>query len=227
MSSYEEVRSRFDRHPACFGIFPPTMKRISLLGALVLAIAAMVPSTVAATLFPMTVAPDGKVTYSGTQRSAWLKAGLSGWAMGEVTGTVQATTVADRFGGTWLKEGELTSPGSNDLFTVELTSGTWGIGPTYGTWAIDSSFWSTYGRAVISMHVGNGAGNPDWYLWEVKTNETAGTFFYHRHAGNGGGMSNLFLWGSGTPQRTPDAGSTLVLVGGLLSVLAFTRVFRR
>ncbi len=200
----------------------------SSFGLLVLGLVALgLPSARAATVFPMAVAPDGTTTYSGTQRTAWLKSAISGFAMGEVTGTVQAGTVSDRFGGTWLKEGELTAEGTNDLFTVALTSGTWGTGPTYGTWAIDASFWDTYGRAVISMHVGNGAGNPDWYLWEVTTNEVAGTFFYHRHAGSGGGMSNLFLWGSGTPQRTPDSASTVGMIGILLGGLAvFFRIRR-
>jgi len=175
------------------------------------------------TITAMTVAPDGTVSYNGAQRDAWLKSGVQGYAVGDVTGTPQAANVGALFGNTWQKEGELTAVGTNDLLTVTLTSGTWGNGPLYGTWAIDPSFWSTYGRAVITMHVGNGAGNPDWFLWEITANATSGTFYYKREAGGGGGLSNIFLWGGSAPNRVPDSGTSAILLGSGLIALGLLR----
>ena len=48
--------------------------------------------------------------------------------------------------------------GINDLFTVMVTNGTFGAGNVGGTWAINPLFWTTWGKAVISAHVGEGGG---------------------------------------------------------------------
>ncbi len=116
----------------------------------------------------------------------------------------------------WVKEGELTAEGLNDLFSVDTDS--WGIDVT-GTWSIDESFWNTYGRAIITMHVGQGGGNPDAFAWLITPGETSGSFSYERVAGKGGGLSNMFLFGSGTPDvKLPEPNVSLLLVIGLFSM---------
>lgn len=116
----------------------------------------------------------------------------------------------------WVKEGELTAEGSNDLFSVDTDS--WGT-DVMGTWYIDPSFWDVYGRAVITMHVGQGGGDPDAFAWMITPGETSGTFSYERVAGKGGGLSNLFLFGSGTPDvKIPEPNLGLLLVIGLFSI---------
>lgn len=119
----------------------------------------------------------------------------------------------------WVKEGELTNEGSNDLFTVNTDFG--GTDVT-GTWSIDESFWSTYGRAVITMHVGHGGGNPDAFAWLITPGETSGFFSYERVTGGGGGLSNMFLFGSGIPDipdiKLPEPNIGALLVIGLLSI---------
>ncbi len=197
--------------------FRPVVLALSLLAS-----ASMVSAEV---VYMMTGGPGGTVSYTG-DRNASLGSADNGYAVGDVTGTPQAADVQNRFGGTWLKEGELTAPGTDDLLTVALNPGsTWGNGPLSGTWAINSLFWSTYGSAVITMHVGNGSGDPDWFFWEVTPQHTSGTFSYERVNGGGGGLSNMFLWGSGKPTQTnvPEAGSTMGLLALALGVASWVR----
>lgn len=169
---------------------------------------------------------EGGGKYSNTDnatRYAWLTTATSGFSVGAINGTPGASDVASLFGGTWLNEGSLTAVGTNDLFTVSLTSGTWGEGPLTGTWSLNSSFYTVYSTAIITMHVGNGASNPDWFFWEVAPTQTSGNFHYNRISGGGGGLSNMFLWGGGTPQ-VPDSGMTVIFLGlGLLSLALVRR----
>lgn len=119
----------------------------------------------------------------------------------------------------WTKEGELTGSGTNDLLTVEADS--WGTKVT-GQWTIDEAFWETYSRAVITMHVGQGGGNPDAFAWLIVPGETTGIFSYERIAGTGGGLSNLHLFGSGPAYRVaqfnvPEPSSGLLVIGAVLA----------
>ena len=109
--------------------------------------------------------------------------------------------------------------GFNDLLTV--TADSWGV-DVEGRWYIAASFWSTYSRAVITMHVGNGGGNPDAFAWLITPGKLAGDFSYERIAGTGGGLDNLFLFGSGDPAPVPEPG-TLALLGFGLAGLGLTR----
>ncbi len=122
----------------------------------------------------------------------------------------------------WIKEGELASEGSDDLFSVDTDS--WGS-DVMGTWYIDESFWETYGRAVITMHVGQGGGDPDAFAWLITPGETVGYFSYERVAGKGGGLSNMFLFGSGVPYiKIPEPNIGLLFVIGLFSIYFARRV---
>jgi hypothetical protein len=132
--------------------------------------------------------------------------------------------VSALFGGVWIKEGELTGNGSNDLFAVALTSGSWGGNNVAGTWSIDSGFWSTYGLAVITMHVGHGNGNPDYFAWSVTPGVTSGSFSYRDLDGRGGGLSNLFLFGSGTSiTQLSESGVGILWMIGLFAVILARR----
>lgn len=124
------------------------------------------------------------------------------------------------FGEPWFKEGELTGVGTNDLLTVDADS--WGQDVT-GTWYIDASFWTMYSRAVITMHVGEGNGNPDAFAWLITPEEITGSFSYQDLDGRGGGLSNMFLFGSGTPREIPEPQLAFLLLMGLASMFVARR----
>ena len=84
----------------------------------------------------------------------------------------QIDALFDDLGDPWVKEGELTGAGTNDLLTV--TADSWGV-DVEGQWFIDNSFWSMYSRAVVTMHVGQGGGNPDAFAWLITPGETSGS----------------------------------------------------
>jgi hypothetical protein len=136
----------------------------------------------------------------------------------------------------WVEVGSAEAPksGSNILedgwLKVELDLGsTWGNGPMTGKWTItEPDFWTLkYGSAAISIHVGNGGGSPDHWIWIITTGQTTGTWDYARLTGGGGGFSNMKLYGRGTPtgQNVPEGGATLALLGLGLAGLSFGRRF--
>lgn len=120
----------------------------------------------------------------------------------------------------WVERGELTGNGNDGLFSV---SG-WGSESASGTWQINSSFWDTYGAALITMHVGGGQKDAvDNFVWVVTPDELSGTWTYDKLSGKGGGLSNLKLWSSGTPTvKVPEPSTLLLMLIGLFS-LGFAR----
>ncbi len=134
--------------------------------------------------------------------------------------TVKQSDLNTLFSASWVKEGELKGNGSNDLFSV---SG-WGSESDNGTWQINSSFWNTYGAALITMHVGGGQKDAvDNFVWVVTPDSLAGTWTYDKLSGKGGGLSNIKLWGSGTPTvKVPEPSTLLLMLIGLFS-LGFAR----
>lgn len=168
-------------------------------------------------------------TCGTSQRVASLSTSVScSYESGSVTGTPQAADINNYFGGDWSAAGEVANAdGTGGLLTIFLDPGnTWGNGPLSGTWQVASNFWTTYQDGIISMHVGNGSGNPDWFFWELAQGDTSGTFSYTRLNGGGGGLSNLFLWGNGTATSVPEPGSLALLGAGLVG-LAWMRRRRK
>ena len=178
-------------------------------------------------------------TIGGLNRTGSLNSATTG-----VTGTGNATAAdVDLAGngigalGPWTERGEETSSGNTGIFDVALTSGSWGSGDAAGTWGItDANFWSTYANAAISMHVGNGGGDPDHWIWLIENGQTSGTWAYSIQSGTGGGLSNLKLYSSGTGSTTtttttttiPDVGTSVLLLGlSLLGIGAFRRSLRK
>ena len=118
------------------------------------------------------------------------------------------------FGGGWSAAGELNgADGSNGYLTVDVTSGSWGSGDVEADWFIAAGFWDLFGSAVISAHVGNGGGDPDWFAWTIPANTLSGIFTYEIISSTGGGLSNIKLWGRDTPDITVPEPGTLGLLG--------------
>jgi hypothetical protein len=175
---------------------------------------------------PFTVEASS-ITCAGTDRSLTL--GDSTLCTQGASANPDAALINTQGGqwtGIWSPEGALTAAGTDDLFTVTLLGGSFGAGNVDGTWTIAPEFWQTWGRGVISAHVGEGGGDPDWWLFLLEPGDTAGTWSYLVNSGPGGGLSNLKLWGSGTPvqiQSAPEPASLFLLGTGLTGLAVAIR----
>jgi hypothetical protein len=128
------------------------------------------------------------------------------------------------FGGGWTNEGELAgSDGTDDYLTVTLTSGSWGSAPVEANWSIDPEFWEQWGSAVLSIHVGQGQGDPDWWAWTLPVGTLSGTFEYEILFGQGGGLSNMKLWGRDAPFIDVPEPMSIALLGLGLFVIGSLR----
>lgn len=135
------------------------------------------------------------------------------------------STINGHYGPSWTEVGEETVSGASNaaLFDIMLTSGSWGTGGAGGTWSIGSNFWNMYEEAVISMHVGNGGGEPDHWAWTITSMETSGTWNYYNLLGRGGGLSNLKLWGRGTAEQVPEPNILSVMALGMMGLVICRR----
>jgi hypothetical protein len=86
--------------------------------------------------------------------------------------------------------------------------------------------------AVISMHVGNGNGEPDHFIWALSPGLLTGSWSYNGNSPllGGGGFSNMKLYssaagipGTGGGGRVPDGGTTIALLGVSLLGLGSAR----
>jgi hypothetical protein len=164
------------------------MKRTLLLAALAAAVITLVPSMASATT----------ISCGGVQRTLAVYNVTATCYFGNSANPNEAL-VGSTLGGVWTKEGTIDgSNGTNDLLTVTVTN-SWGPDAD-GTFLINPSFWQTWGRGAISFHVGEGSGDPDWWIFELVNGFTGtGTFDLDRLSGGGGGLSNIVLYGSGQP----------------------------
>jgi hypothetical protein len=183
--------------------------------------------TIAFSLMALASSHAAYIVHGSAQRTAGLGDAVLGT---EFTGLGNATVteVESEYGGDWTERGEDTGTASG-IFDVTLTSGVWGSGNAAGTWTItDPLFWVNYGMAAITMHVGNGGGDPDHWGWKLTPGQLTGLWEYNKISGGGGGLSNLKLYSAGTGTSNipvPDGGSTLLALGISLFGLGGVRRF--
>ncbi|MEL0586969.1 MAG: PEP-CTERM sorting domain-containing protein [Candidatus Thiodiazotropha sp. (ex. Lucinoma kazani)] len=126
----------------------------------------------------------------------------------------------------WLMAGEIAladgASGGSDGYFSATADGGWGAIPNSGTWEIATAFWDVYDNAVITMHVGNGGGDPDHWAWLMSDGALSGDWNLEQISGNGGGLSNFKLWGTETTASVPEP-TTLTLIGIGLAGLGFAR----
>lgn len=183
---------------------------------------------VVASLIPM-AADAGPVTLGGPLpafRQATLDSALPGGFVG--SGNATASIINGYYGGTWTQVGscEAADPCVNGVLTVAFTEGGWNSNATRGTWTISSAF--LFKDLVISMHVGNGQGEPDHFVWKIAEDGVpgppyAGTWSYTRGGTGGGGFSNIKAYGRDAITSVPDGGTTLALMGSVLMGLGLLR----
>ena len=157
------------------------------------------------------------ITCGSSQRTATLDSALQ---CETGSGNAQASDILAEYPGTpWSNQGNV---------PFSFSSGNFNSNAVTGTWSIASSFWTNFAQAVISIHVGNGNGNPDYFAWLIAPNASSGTLSYSRLSGGGGGFSNIKLWGRGTPTtQVPEPTSLMLFGAGLLAFAAQRRLRRK
>jgi len=119
-------------------------------------------------------------------------------------------------GDTWNDVGHLDGDVSDGFLSIDFGGGGFNSNNVDLEWWIDPSFWLEFGEAVITIHVGQGGGDPDHFAWLITEGAEHGTLVYDRLMGGGGGFSNIVLWGRGPGETVPEPGTLALLGGGLL-----------
>lgn len=91
-----------------------------------------------------------------------------------------------------------------------------------GTFALDDLLWDDYARLFVAFHFGNGSGNPDSFLVELKRRDTAGTWQFIAPGTSGlNALSNIYLYGRECTAQDDcdDSPPTGVPAPGLLGLL--------
>lgn len=194
------------------------MKIKNLMSVMALVLLGMVSNTAFAIVVLNTDTcgePDRTATMSGALHCAY---GLN---------NPDADTINGYYGDVWADAGELTGDGTDGFLSATSDAG-WGAIPNSGTWAIDASFWDLYDSAVITMHIGNGNGDPDHWAWSMMDGATAGTWSLDYTYGpdtstNGGGLSNIRLWGVQGQTSVPAPGAAILLGLGLIGLVGIRK----
>ena len=162
------------------------------------------------------------------------------------TGNATADDINGYFGGDWKIAAELEGGDDEsgfigtDVFNATVTHGSWGNAPVGGTFNIGNAFWASNDSAVLSMHIGDGGGDPDHFAWAYVTRAdfvsgsgifgigfswdgiSLDTSFPSGDSTiSGMGLSNFKLWGQ-EPVSVPEP-SIIALFGAGLAGLGFAR----
>ena len=86
-----------------------------------------------------------------------------------------------------------------------------------GTFFFNSALWNTFGSIAIGFKFGTGNQPDEWFVYELNSLVSSGTWTFVNVFGTGGGLSHITLYG-GEGTTVPEPGVLTLLGLGLLSL---------
>ena len=186
--------------------------------------------SVAALLAPGLVQSAGAMTLYSTSTSTCASVSVEGLRFslsnstacmtdGDSNPNASAVNTMDPTENDW-EQVERDSSASNATSGFLTTNASFSGLPSGKTWSVSSSFWNTYGAAVIALRADPAQGDKEWVGFQLQTNATSGTFTITGRSGSD--LSALVLFGRGMPGSAraaagvPEPGTLALLGLGLL-----------
>ena len=194
------------------------MSKVAVSVAALLALG-LAQSADAMTLYSTSSATCSSVAVEGLQFS--FSSSIACMTDGNSNPTASAVNALDPTASDWVQL-ERDSSASNAASGLLTTNASFTGLPSGKAWSLSSSFWNTYGAAVIALRADPDDGDKEWVGFLLQANATSGTFSINGPSRSD--LSSLVLFGRGTPSNARVAGSvpepgTLGLLGlGLLGL---------
>ena len=140
--------------------------------------------------------------------------------------TASAVNALDPTASDWVQL-ERDSSASNAASGLLTTNASFTGLPSGKAWSLSSSFWNTYGAAVIALRADPDDGDKEWVGFLLQSDATSGTFSITGPSRSD--LSALVLFGRGTPSSArvsasvPEPGTLALLGLGLFGL----RIVRR
>ena len=152
---------------------------------------------------------------------------------GDSNPTASAINALDPTASDWVQV-ERDSSAANAASGLLTTNASFTGLPSGKAWFLSSSFWNTYGAAVIALRADPDEGGKEWVGFQLQSSATSGTFTISGPPGSD--LSGLVLFGRGAPSGArlgasvpvPEPGTLTLLGLGLVGLrIARRRVERR
>jgi PEP-CTERM motif-containing protein len=96
-----------------------------------------------------------------------------------------------------------------------------------GTFSLSSSLWSSFNPIAIGFKFGTGNQPDEWFVYQLQTNVSSGSWTFVNVFGTGGGLSHVQLYGiegeTPPPPSVPEPASMLLVGLGFTATMVGAR----